>query len=217
MPIFNEEQTLRNILSKVIAQKLVDKIIVIDDGSTDNTPKILGTIQSSKVQILTHQKNKGKGAAIRTALKELNKGYFIVQDGDLEYDPSQYKALLDFASSFGAVYGSRLLVDKSKHAYIRTYLGNVLVTGFFNILYGRQLTDTYTCYKLLPVKLAKDLNLESNGFEIEAEITAKLAKKKVEILEVPITFSPRKYEEGKKIKATDALKALWTYLKIRFS
>ena len=218
IPVLNEEKTIKKVLDQVLAEK-VSRVVVVDDGSTDKSFQLLSKlkIQNSKLKIIQHKRNMGKGAAIRTALQEIDDGYFIIQDGDLEYDPSQFGLLMSHAGGNIAVYGSRLLVDINKHAYTRTYLGNVLLTSVFNILYGRHLTDTYTCYKLMPVEMAKSLDLKSSGFEIEAEITAKLAKKGIEILEVPIKFSPRKYEEGKKIKAVDALKGLWTFLKVRLT
>ena len=216
IPVFNESQTIGKILDKVLSQKSVSEIIIVDDGSSDKTPEILRKFKKPQIKIITHSKNMGKGAALQSALKEVSGNYLIIQDADLEYDPSQYSLLLAHAKPNTAVYGSRLLVDTNKHAYFSTYLGNVFITWVFNILFNRNLTDTYTCYKLLPCKLAKSLNLSSNGFAIEAEITGKLAKKGIKIIEVPIKFLPRKYEQGKKIKAKDAFIGLWTFLKIRF-
>ncbi len=217
IPVFNEAKTVGKIIEQVSVQKCVDKIIIVNDGSTDDTPKILKSIKDSKIKVVTQLKNMGKGAAIKVGLKEIDGGYFIIQDADLEYDPAQYPSLLSFAKPNVVVYGSRLLEDNNEHAYFATYFGNVLLTKMFNILYGVYLTDAYTCYKLLPVGVAKSLALSSNGFEIEAEITAKLAKSGVKIVEVPINFNPRSYEEGKKIKAKDALIGLWTFLKVRLS
>lgn len=216
IPVLNEEKTIQRVLDKVLAQKFVSNIIIVDDGSEDKTPEILKKVKNPKIKVITHNKNSGKGAALQSALKEVSGDYLIIQDADLEYDPSQYSLLMPYAKPDTAVYGSRLLVDTNKHAYFSTYLGNVFVTWVFNILFNRRLTDTYTCYKLLPCKLAKSLNLSSNGFAIEAEITGKLAKKGIKIIEVPIKFIPRKYEEGKKIKAKDAFIGLWTFLRIRF-
>lgn len=215
IPVFNEEKTIKRILSKVLAQRCVSEIIVVDDGSRDLTREILGKIRNPKIKMITHKKNMGKGAAIQSALREVWGDYLIIQDADLEYDPSQYSLLLSYARPDVAVYGSRLLMDINKHAYFTTYLGNVFLTWIFNIMFGEKLTDSYTCYKLLPCKLAKSLKLSLNDFAIEAEITGKLAKKGIKIVEVPIKFSPRKYKEGKKIKAKDALNGLWTFLKIR--
>ena len=217
IPVLNEGKTIEIILDKVLAQKSVNNIVIVDDGSVDKTPEILKKIKNSKIKVITHNKNMGKGAAIQSALREVSGDYLIIQDADLEYDPSQYSLLLMHAKPNKVVYGSRLLVDTNKHAYLSTYLGNFFITWVFNILFNRSLTDTYTCYKLLPCKLAKSLDLSSNGFAIEAEITGKLAKKGVKIVEVPIKFLPRKYEQGKKIKAKDALIGFWTFLKIRLT
>ncbi len=216
IPVLNEEKTIIKTINNVLRQKDVGEIIIVDDGSTDKTPKILRELKNSKIKVFTHPQNRGKGAALRTALKAVSKDYILPQDADLEYNPNQIGLLMKIVSPDTAVYGSRTL-GKNKSAYIRTYLGNILVTGVFNILYKRRLTDSYTCYKLIPKKILHGLNLDSDGFEIEAEITAKLAKKGVKIVEVPIQYSPRKYEQGKKIKASDAFKGVLKYLTLRFS
>lgn len=216
IPAFNEESSIKEILEKVLALNYLWEVIVVDDGSKDKTFSVLKKISHPKLKIFKHPTNLGKGAAIKTGIKEVSGDYLIIQDADLEYDPREFKNLLANAKNNKAVYGSRMLSNNA-HAYFRTYLGNVLVTGWCNLLFGTSLTDSYTCYKLLPAKIAKELNLTANGFEIEAEITAKLAKKGIPITEVPITYSPRSYQQGKKIKAKDALKGLWTYFKIRFS
>jgi len=216
IPVYNEEKTIRKVLNKVLEQTFVQDVIVVDDGSKDKTADVLRKIeyQNSKVKIIIHPKNLGKGAAVRSGISKVTGDYVLIQDADLEYDPSDYKNLISQASYKKAIYGSRLLT-KNPHAYHRTYLGNVLITNFCNILFGTKLTDSYTCYKLLPTKIARALNLYSNGFEIEAEITGKLGKRKIPIIEVPISFKPRSYEEGKKIKAQDALKGFLMFLKIK--
>jgi len=216
IPIYNEEKTIREVLNKVLEQTLVQEVIIVNDGSRDKTANILRKIksQNSKVKIMNHTKNLGKGAAVRTGIYMATGDYVLIQDADLEYDPDEYKKLISKASYKKVIYGSRLLT-KNPHAYIRTYLGNILITNFCNLLFGTKLTDSYTCYKLLPTKLVKALNLFSNGFEIEAEITGKLAKRKIPILEVPISFKPRSYDEGKKIKARDALRGFLVFLKIK--
>ena len=217
IPTFNEEKTIEKTLDAVLKQKVVGEVIIIDDGSRDKTASLLKENKSRdwRIKLILHQKNLGKGAAVRTGLSEVTSNYVLIQDADLEYDPIEYKNLISKASPNRAVYGSRLLT-KNPHAYARTYLGNVFLTSFCNLLFGTKLTDSYTGYKLLPTKIIKALNLSSNGFELEAEITAKLAKRKIPIIEVPISFRPRKYEQGKKIKARDALIGVLTFLKIRF-
>lgn len=215
IPAFNEEKTIRKILTCVLKQKSVGEIIVVDDGSSDKTWEVLQKIKNPKIKRIKHQVNSGKGAAIRTGFKNASLNYVLIQDADLEYNPIDYQKLLDKVSEKKVVYGTRMKTN-NKHAYFRTFLGNIFITGFCNFLFGTHLTDSYTCYKLLPTKIACSLKLISNGFEIEAEITGKLAKKKIPIIEVPITYSPRSYQQGKKIKAKDALKGSLTYLKIRY-
>ncbi len=215
IPVLNEEKTLERILKKVLLQKEVGEIIVVDDGSTDQTLRILDSFADPKIKVLKHQKNLGKGAAIQTGLKKARGKFIIFQDADLEYNPGEYKKLLKYTDGEQVVYGSRIL-NNNPHAYARTYLGNVLITQVANILFGINLTDSYTCYKLIPTKIAKSLGISSQGFEVEAEITAKLAKKRHKIIEVPISYKPRSYQQGKKIKAMDALKGTLTFLKIRF-
>lgn len=223
IPVFNEEKTIKEIIGKVIKQKNVKELIIVDDGSIDNTLAVIGKFKNSlknnkyKLKIILHDENRGKGTAVRTALAYVEGDYVIIQDADLEYDPVQYDNLLAQVSSKKVVYGSRLRDDKNQKAYFITYLGNVLLTRFANLLFNIELTDSYTCYKLLPTKVAKSLKLSSSGFEVEAEITAKLAKRRIPIVEVPISYIPRSYEQGKKIKTKDAIKGILTLLRIRFS
>lgn len=220
IPVLNEEKTILQVINKVLKQKNTGEIIIVDDGSTDKTPQILAKLNppagGPKIKVLTHPQNRGKGAALRTAFPKVSKEYALIQDADLEYDPKQFDSLFKAATPKTVIYGSRIL-GQNRHAYTRTYLGNVMVTGVFNILFGGNLTDSYTCYKLIPKKILQSLKLDSDGFEIEAEITAKLAKKGVKIVEVPIKYNPRKYEQGKKIKAKDAIKGVLKYLTIFLS
>lgn len=213
IPVFNEENTIKKVVDSVLKQKQVNEVIVINDGSTDKTLNILRQIKVSRLKIITHKNNLGKGSAIRTGFKKITGDFILIQDADLEYNPEEYKKLISISSHKNVVYGSRMK-SNNPHAYERTYLGNVLLTSICNLLFGTKLTDSYTCYKLIPAKIAKSLKLKSNGFEIEAEITAKLAKKNVEIIEVPISYNPRSYEQGKKIKAKDAIRGLMTFLRV---
>jgi len=216
IPTFNEGKTIEKIIKNVLLQKDVYEVVVINDGSIDHTEDILKTITKKFVKdknltVVSHEKNRGKGAAIRTGIENVAGDTIIIQDADLEYDPKEYRILLNKFTGKNVVYGSRIL-GNNKHAYKRTYLGNITLTWINNLLYENNLTDIYTCYKIIPTKIAKKLNLHSNGFEIEAEITAKLQNIGIKIIEVPITFNPRHYEEGKKIKAIDALKGICTLL-----
>lgn len=214
IPVFNEEKTIGKILKRVLSQQTVWEVVVVDDGSTDNTRQVLQQTRDKKIKILHHQKNSGKGAALRTGLEKVTGDFVIIQDADLEYNPKEYEKLLKESCEKVVVYGSRIKGD-NPHAYTRTYLGNVLITTFCNLLFGTNLTDIYTCYKLMPVKIAKSLKIKSGGFEVEAEITAKLAKKGIKIIEIPISYKPRSYEQGKKIKTKDALIGAFTLLRIK--
>lgn len=220
IPTFNEEGTILNVLRKVLKLPETGEIIIVDDGSKDNTKSLLEKFKKDskdkRINLIRHKTNRGKGAAIVTGIKNCKLNYLIIQDADLEYNPKEYKNLLKSATPKCVVYGSRLMTHNA-HAYTRTYLGNLFITSFCNILFGTKLTDSYTCYKLIPTHIAKSLKLKSTGFEIEAEITGKLAKRKIPIIEVPISYNPRKYEEGKKIRGKDALIGAITYLKILFS
>jgi len=221
IPVLNEEATIKNILSKVVGLKDVYEVIVVNDGSTDETLEILQKLKKTakynkKLKIFSHKTNLGKGSAIRTGIKQIKGDYVIIQDADLEYDPNEFTKLTSIITKDKVVYGSRIM-GKGKHAYLRTYLGNIVITTFCNFLFGGRLTDSYTCYKLIPSKIFKSLNLKSSGFEIEAEITAKLLKKKIEIREVAINYHPRSYEKGKKIKAKDAIIGALKLIEIRVS
>jgi len=231
IPIYNEENTIRETLRRVLLAKLPAKIkkeiIVIDDGSTDKTPAILTEckIKNLKFKILRHSKNKGKGAAIRTGIENSTGDLIIIQDADLEYNPSYYQKLLQpvLENNKQVVYGSRLinypLILWGKHKTILPIhlVANKLLTFLTNLLYGCSITDMETGYKLFKRKILNGIDLESNSFNFEAEITAKILKKKIPIVEVPIIVKPRTYKEGKKIGWKDGIAAIWTLIKYRFS
>lgn len=220
IPAYNEEKTIEKVLNKVLRQERVGEIIVIDDGSKDKTVEIVEkkVKKSKKVKLIKHKTNYGKGRSIRDGFKKASFKYLLVQDADLEYDPAKnYKNLFKKMDLNKVVYGTRLKSPQNKHAYTRTYLGNIFITTLGNILFNINLSDSYTCYKLIPKNIVNKLNLKSNRFEIEAEITGKLAKKGVPIIEVPITYTPRTYSQGKKIKLKDALLGAITYLKVRLN
>lgn len=219
IPVYNEERTIEKIIDSVNKQPLVSNIIVVDDGSFDKTGEILDKLATSKkfnkkLKVIKQKNNLGKGSAVKVGINNAIGDLLIIQDADLEYEPREYSRLIKKQSQNNVVYGSRIL-SKSKHAYLRTYIGNVVLTSFCNLLFGVKLTDIYTCYKLIPVSLAKSLKIKSKGFELEAEITGKLLAKNVQIIETPINYKPRKYSEGKKIVAKDALLGIITLIKTK--
>jgi dolichol-phosphate mannosyltransferase len=220
IPAYNEERTVAEILYKInnTALPVEKEVIVVDDGSTDNTRDKLR--EAKNIIVLEHKKNTGKGAAIATALKYATGDFVIIQDADLEYDPKDYIKLLSPAMEGKAevVYGSRNLGGKAnKHSYFLYYLGGVLLSKLANLLYGTNITDEATCYKLFKKQVLDNLQLRYNRFEFCPEVTAKIARKGIEILEVPISYYPRKKNEGKKINAMDGFKAMWILLKYRFT
>lgn len=220
IPVLNEEKTLQSIIGKCLNQKIVKQLILVNDGSTDGTKKILDSLsrdfKSNKFQfdVVHHPRNLGKGAAIKTGLTKVKYKYVMVQDADLEYSPEEIKFLYAEAQkNNGIVFGTRS--HHRKKGYILAQLGNWYLNLMFNTLFGYKLTDSYTCYKLIPHRIWIEMNLKSNGFEIDAELIAKLGMHHYKISEVPITYFPRKYSEGKKIKWVDLIKATWVTLKIR--
>lgn len=230
IPVYNEEKTIVKVLEGVINLDMgtVEKqIIVVDDGSKDNSQT---KIQSSKffkhIQFYAHAKNQGKAAAVRTGIQHATGDYIVIQDADTEYNPEDIKKLFALKTKFKkdiVVYGTRLQrlpnfsKDEKEPLFLFHYLGNRLLSLITSILYGQWLTDMETCYKLFPKKAVDNMQLHSRGFAFEPEITAKLLKAGYEIVEVPISTTPRDYAEGKKLQAwKDGPIALWTLLKYRF-
>ncbi len=228
IPAYNEQATIAQLLAKV-AQfahqcKMVDtEIVVVNDCSTDLTEQEIKQfkVNNADLQLIyvKQEKNGGKGLAIRRAIKEATGDIMVVQDADLEYDPQDFNVMLPYILSgeYKVVYGSRFLNRKNKHSYKTFYLGGRLVSITANILYGLHLTDEPTCYKMFTREVVNKISLECTGFEFCPEITAKAAKLGYEIQEVPIHYYPRSIDEGKKIKWTDGIEAIWTLLKYRFT
>ncbi|MCK6627138.1 MAG: glycosyltransferase family 2 protein [Anaerolineae bacterium] len=220
IPVYNEAATLEEIITRVRATGLAAEIIVVDDSSSDNSPAILRRLQNSAdppLQILRHAQNQGKGAAIRTGLSAVTGDLVLVQDADLEYDPADYPVLLaPFADAkIKVVYGSRNLRPNG-HSSFAFYWGGRLLSVITNLLYGSRITDEATGYKVFCASLLKEIGLESNGFEFCPEVTGKILRRKIPIHEVPISYYPRTWAEGKKIQWYDGPIAVWNLIKYRF-
>lgn len=218
IPVYNEKATILKLLDKVenVDIGMDREIIIVDDCSTDGTRDSLKNI--TKHKIFYHDSNKGKGSAIRTALKHVTGDIVLIQDADLEYKPEEYPLLLKPIMNGNAdvVYGSRMLMKNKKIKYIANYIGNMLISLLATVLFFRRVTDMETCYKVMKTDVIKSIKLKSTGFEIEPEITAKLLKRGYKIHEVPVSYDGRSIEGGKKIDWKDGLKALGYVIKYRF-
>ena len=218
IPVYNERNTLLEILKQVEAVDfgLEKEIILIDDYSTDGTKDIYKDLP---YKILYHEKNMGKGAALRTGFNAATGDIIIIQDADLEYNPADYKPLVELIKNNEAdvVYGSRLADTRNQGKFLLlSYLANVTLSFMTRILYGTFLTDMETCYKAFRADFIKGITIESNRFDFEPEITAKILKKKARFREIPISYNARQESEGKKITWKDGVQAIFTLLKYRF-
>lgn len=217
IPVYNEKQTFQRLFDAVYALPIPGKeLIIVDDFSHDGTRDLLALVDKPGVKIVLHDKNQGKGAAIRTGLMHASGEIIVPQDSDLELDPVQIIELLEFMkkNSVDAVYGSRF--KGTAFRLNKYYLANWLLSMLTSILFFHRITDMETCYKMVKRNLLMQLNLRSSRFDIEPEITAKLLKRGVRILEKPVTYIPRSTDQGKKIKLKDAFSAVWALLKYRF-
>jgi glycosyltransferase involved in cell wall biosynthesis len=219
IPVYNEVKTIQEIIKRVQATGLADEILAIDDGSTDGSRDLLANLNmDGSVKVIYHEHNQGKGKAVRTGIQNASGDLIIIQDADLEYDPREYPNLLKPIQEGIAdvVYGSRFLGAGRRPVLFWNMVANKILTLVTNILYNNILTDMETGYKLFRRQVVQNMTLHAHGFEFEPEFTAKILKSKVRIYEVPITFNPRDYSEGKKIKMRDAFIAMWTLIKYRF-
>ena len=214
IPIYNEAATCIELINRVQAVSLEKEIIIVDDGSSDGTAELLSKIEG--IILLTHSINQGKGAAVQTAIEHISGDLVILQDGDLEYDPEDYQKLIKpiTAGEADVVFGSRWLNNANKWSF--HYFGNKLITLFSNIVNQRWINDMASCYKAIPVDIFRDLHLRSQGFGLEAEITAKMFRKGYSIKEIPISYSRRTFAEGKKLRLKDGLVSAGACLRYRF-
>ena len=220
MPVYNERATIRAILDRVRSVGLAHEIVVVDDGSTDGTRQVLTELEPMlpELRLILHERNQGKGAAVVTGIQHATQDILLIQDADLEYDPRDYPALLEplLDGRADVVYGSRFLGAPRRTTMFWHMVANKLLTFMTNILYNSILSDMETGYKVFPRVLIQSIPVRAKRFDFEPEITAKLLKRHVRIYEVPITFNPREYSEGKKIGLPDAFQAVWTLLRFRF-
>ena len=214
IPIYNEAATCIELINRVQAVSLEKEIIIVDDGSSDGTAELLSNIEG--ITLLTHSINQGKGAAVQTAIEHISGDLVILQDSDLEYDPDDYQKLIKpiTAGETDVVFGSRWLNNANKWSF--HYFGNKLITLFSNIVNQRWINDMASCYKVIPVDIFRDLHLRSQGFGLEAEITAKMFRKGYSIKEIPISYSRRTSAEGKKLRLKDGLVSARACLRYRF-
>lgn len=228
IPVYNEEKTVSTVLKRVTDVKLKNvtkEIIVVDDGSTDKSAAIIAKFKSPIIKFIQHKKNQGKGAAVRTGIKNAKGNYILIQDADFEYNPKDINKLLEPIQNGKAdvVYGTRLnrlpnfSRDERTPQFFMHYVGNKFLSLVTSILYFHWITDMECCYKLFPQKALQGTVLHARGFEFEPEITAKLLKKGYKMTEVTISTNPRGYSEGKKLNSLkEGPKALWTLIKYRF-
>jgi dolichol-phosphate mannosyltransferase len=220
IPVFNEKRTILKILqaiNSVKIPKIQKEIVIVDDFSADGTRRILHHLEN-KYKIYYHRQNRGKGAAIKTALKHASGDIIIIQDADLEYDPRDYLKLIKpiIKGKVKVVYGSRAKIKSNRPSSTMFYWGGWLICHLTNLLYGTKLTDVNCCYKLFTKEVINNIKLEGNRFEFCEEVTAKILNRKYEIMEVSVSYHPRSIEEGKKIRLKDGITAIKTIIKYRF-
>ena len=223
IPVYNEISTVQDLIDRIKKLKINKQVIMVDDNSTDGTTELIKENKNQIDKIIFHEKNRGKGAAIRSAQNFIKGKYTVIQDADLEYDPDDLYSLLEEIEKNNnkVVYGSRVLNNphnkKSQNfSHSLRILGNIFLTKLSNLLNKQKLTDAHTCYKMFESDLFKKIELQENGFSFCPEITTKISLLNIDIKEIAINYDGRSYGQGKKIVASDGLKAIWTLIKYRY-
>ena len=223
IPAYNEINTIQILIDKISEIKIAKQIILVDDCSSDGTSDVIFANKDKIDKTIVHEKNKGKGAAIQSAQKFVEGDYVIIQDADLEYNPNDILILLNEIEkkNFKVIYGSRVLENpenkKSQNfSHSLRIVGNFFLTKLSNLINNQNLTDAHTCYKMFESNLFKSIKLEENDFSFCPEITTKISLLNIDISEIAINYNGRSYEQGKKIKASDGIKAIWTLIKYKF-
>jgi glycosyltransferase involved in cell wall biosynthesis len=222
MPVYNERDTVLKMIDKVLRLEAVSELIIVDDRSTDGTRDLLAKTEfDSRIKICLHDRNMGKGAALRTGFKHVTGDIVVIQDADLEYDPAEFPAMMKPIEDGVAdvVYGSRLSGGRPQRVHLFWHkVGNEFLTFLTNILYNSTLSDMETCYKMFRSSILRSVTIKSNGFCVEPELTAKILKNKgLRVYEIPISYYGRNYAEGKKITWRQGFSAIWTLIKYRFT
>lgn len=216
MPVYNEVKTVEDIIGRVLSVPVVYELVIVDDYSTDGTAGLLKNFRRDRAKVFFHEKNMGKGAAVRTGLANVSGNTAVIQDADLEYDPRDYVKLIGpIRGGADVVFGSRFRGDHSGFRPLYKF-GNQFLTFIANALYGSRLTDMETCYKMFRTSVLAGMELKADRFDFEPEITAKLIKKGAKISEVPVSYRSRDFKAGKKITWKDGFAAVWTLIKYRF-
>ena len=223
IPAYNEINTIQILIDKISEIRIAKQIILVDDCSSDGTSDVIFANRHKIDKIIVHEKNKGKGAAIQSAQKFVEGEYVIIQDADLEYNPNDILILLNEIEkkNYQVIYGSRVLENpenkKSQNfSHSLRIVGNFFLTKLSNLINNQNLTDAHTCYKMFESNLFKSIKLEENDFSFCPEITTKISLLNIDISEIAINYNGRSYEQGKKIKASDGVKAIWTLMKYKF-
>ncbi len=218
IPVYNEEETVLDVIERVRSTELVSEIVVVDDGSSDGTWNVLQGLNHPDVRVFRHEKNSGKGSALKTGFAHVTGDIVIIQDADLEYDPGEYPVLINpiVQGRADVVYGTRFAGGTHRVLFFWHYVGNRLLTLLSNMLTNLNLTDMETCYKVFRADVIRKIDIKSKRFGVEPELTAKVARMGCRIYEVPISYYGRDYLEGKKITWRDGLAAVWHILRFRF-